>query len=184
MEVIMEFVILGLLIFSSQTIYELNANFEKGLSLIYAASYGNIQYAIKKLIQQEMIDYDEKVENGRNKKTYYIKEKGKGAFFQWMTKEIPVNKLETMFLAKVYFLGLIESKEEKLNIIEDVISKAEQNIQDMSRMKLIYENLELDHASMEIAKYQFKTLDYGLHAHSQSLVWIKELYQDIKSDKL
>ena len=68
----MEFIILGILLFKDMTIYEINTSFKKGLFLIYSASYGSLQNAVKKLLKKEFITFRETVENGRNKKIYSI----------------------------------------------------------------------------------------------------------------
>jgi len=80
----MDFIVLGILLYKPLTIYEINSFFENGLFLIYAASYGSLQNAIKKLLKNDWIEFEEVVENGRNKKIYSLKKKGTQAFFTWM----------------------------------------------------------------------------------------------------
>ncbi|NTV78545.1 MAG: hypothetical protein HGA25_05235, partial [Clostridiales bacterium] len=46
--------------------------------------------ALKNLLSKGMISFEEKVENGRNKKVYSITDVGRQAFYQWMKSLVPV----------------------------------------------------------------------------------------------
>ena len=58
-------VILGLLMLSPMTLYELNKQFEAGVSLFYAASLGSIRSAVLGLLDKELVSITESVDNGR-----------------------------------------------------------------------------------------------------------------------
>ncbi|MBI9102217.1 MAG: PadR family transcriptional regulator [Spirochaetales bacterium] len=164
------------------TIYELNANFKQGLSLIYAASYGSLQHGVKKLLEKGLIKFRETVQNGRNKKIYQIKDSGRKVFFDWMVAELPLNNLETIILSKIYFLGLIEDKNTIIFMIEEMIKKTESVENNLKMLDSELSELSLPEESLKIAKYQFKTLDYGIMAHSSAIQWLKELLQEIKNE--
>ena len=68
----MAFLILGLLMIRSLTVYDIKTILEKKISPFYAASYGSIQAAVRKLLKNEHVTFTEKVEKGRNKKVYSI----------------------------------------------------------------------------------------------------------------
>jgi len=157
------------------TIYELNGAFNQGLSMIYAASYGNLQYAVKKLLKNDMITFEERVENGRNKKIYHIKESGTHAFFKWMKGEIDPKHVETQMLAKIYFLGMIESKAEKEDILDNIISAADEYYKTLHEIKQMTDSIDVPKEYAEIAKYQFVTLDYGIGTYNFSIEWLKKL---------
>lgn len=177
----MEHIILGLLIYKNLTIYEINSAFKESLSLIYAASYGSIQNAIKKLLKNNMITFREVVDNGRKKKIYSIEPAGKQAFFQWMLDEINESKLETNMLIKVYFLGFIDSKEERLSIVKDIMEKVSEADNKIKALKS-----SLDHSLSDsdkiMAKFPLKTLDYGVMSHGAAKEWIEDIYETIKND--
>jgi len=175
----MEHIVLGLLILKSMTIYELNQAFGQGLSMIYAASYGNLQYAVKKLLANDMITFEEKVENGRNKKIYEIKESGKEAFFKWMMEDINPKHIETLMLAKIYFLGLIGSVDDRKRIIDNILKAGDEYSKDLFEVKAYTDSLELSPEHMDIAKFQFKTLDYGIYNYEYTIKWLKELREQI-----
>ena len=64
----MDNIILGLLLLSSRTIYQLRERIDKGLNMMYSSSMGSIQAAIQKLLNCGYIQYEEAVENGKYKK--------------------------------------------------------------------------------------------------------------------
>ena len=66
----MDNIILGILLLSSRTIYQLRERIGKGLNMMYSSSMGSIQAAIKNLVNCGYIQYEETVENGKYKKIY------------------------------------------------------------------------------------------------------------------
>lgn len=175
----MEYIVLGLLILKSMTIYELNQAFSAGLSMIYAASYGNLQYAVKKLLKNDMISFDEKVENGRNKKIYDIKQSGIEEFFKWMMDDINPKHIETQMLGKLYFLGLVEKKQDKEIIIDNMLKAADEYSKDLFATKEYTDNIDIPEEYREIGKYQLKTLDYGIMNYEVTVKWLKEIKEQL-----
>jgi DNA-binding PadR family transcriptional regulator len=175
----MEYVILGLLIIQRMTLYELNQAFKQGISMFYSASYGSLQVAVKNLLGKGLIVFEEKVEKGRNKKVYCITEEGRQAFYQWMLAEIPVNKLEVLALAKVYFLGLMDDLEDRRQIIQDILVKAQIVEDQLGALNERLDQLQISPEYQAIAKFQLKTLDYGRKNFAFSRAWFQELLDDL-----
>ena len=177
----MENVVLGLLIIQSLTLYDLNQAFKQGISMFYSASYGSLQIAVKNLINKGMIVFEEKVDKGRNKKVYSITENGRKAFYQWMLDEIPINKLEVTALSKVFFLGLIPNVEQKKQIVLEILSKIQLVQDELGKMDDEISRIEIPASYRGILKYQQKTLDYGLVAHSSAREWFLALLNELES---
>lgn len=175
----MEFIVLGLLMTQDMTIYQLNQAFSSGLSLIYSASYGSIQNAIKKLLAGEEIGFIETVENGRNKKIYHLTDEGRISFFQWMHAELPMNKLEMVALSKVFFLGLIVSAEEKKQILEKILTAIISMESELTELAKTLTQLQLPEEAMKIYRYQFKTLDYGILTHGVAREWVQGILDEL-----
>ncbi len=175
----MEYIVLGLLIIQSMTIYELNKGFEQGLSMIYAASYGNLQYAVKKLLEKEMISFEERVENGRNKKIYHINEKGVEAFFTWMMDDLDPRNIETLMLAKVYFLGLVEDDNDKRVVIDKILAAGDVHAAGLYEIQNAVDSLDLPPEAWKLAKYSISTLDYALGNYEFAISWLKKLRSEI-----
>ncbi|MDR6548834.1 helix-turn-helix transcriptional regulator [Paenibacillus qinlingensis] len=180
----MEFVILGLLILKNQTVYELNKAFQQGVALFYSASYGSLQTALKKLVQQGDIYFEEHVDRGRNKKIYVISDKGKEAFYVWMGSEISTSRLESTALAKVFFLGLVESVADRRAILIQIITQIEKVETELQHMDEGLQNIQVPAPYAEILTYQIKTLDYGIRSHSFAKEWFKTLLAELPSDTL
>ena len=97
----MENIILGLLLLDSRTIYQLRERISKGMDLMYSSSMGSIQAAIKKLLNQGYICYEECVENGKYKKIYSITDSGKHHFFEWINSPFETQSTKNPELLKV-----------------------------------------------------------------------------------
>ncbi len=175
----MEYIVLGMLMIQNMTIYELNKGFEMGLSLIYAASYGNLQYAVKKLLANNMITFEERVENGRNKKIYHINEKGVEAFFKWMMDDVDPKNIEVLMLAKVYFLGLVEDDDDKRMIIDKFLKAANDFSAELKMVQNSINRFELAPEEWKMAKYSLSTLDYGIGSHEFAVSWLHQVRSQI-----
>lgn len=172
----MEFVILGLLMIRSQTVYELNQSFKTGVSLFYSASYGSLQTALKKLLEKGWVSFSEEVENGRHKKVYAVQPAGKEAFAAWMKSETPDSKLEVTALSKMYFLGLVTDAGERRDILREITDKTEQALAGLEALNRELGQMEVPEAYRGLFRYQLKTLEYGIGAHRFARDWFaKEL---------
>lgn len=168
----MEFAVLGLLLLTPMTIYDLNQSFKKSLSLIYSASYGSLQAAIKKLSTQAYIEVLNTTENGRQKKTYHVTSAGKDAFYQWLYAEIPTSKLEVTALSKLHFLGLLESDIQRAQVLSAIV---DQIAQATAQLEAYQEALKDLPRQQPIVNYQLATLDYGVMSHRAALAFFKDL---------
>lgn len=175
----MDIVLLGLLMVQDLTIYQLNQAFKSGIALIYSASYGSILSAIRKLISSKEVTFIELVDNGRNKKIYHISDLGRARFYQWMHADIDGNKLETMALIKVFFLGLIDPVEEKREILENIIVSIVRMEETLSQLSKSLSQLQLTDDEMKLYNYQFKTLDYGVRSHRVAREWAQQLLAEL-----
>lgn len=172
----MEFAVLGLLYLSPMTIYDLNLNFKKSLSLIYSASYGSLQTAIKKLLQKGYITMTSTVENGRQKNIYQMTTEGSTAFFHWMHDEIPESKLEVTALSKLHFLGLLPHIEERIVVLKRIIEQIKQVTSELESYQAELSNLP---RTDPVLHYQLSSLDYGVMAHKSALQFFENLYNEL-----
>lgn len=177
----MEHVILGLLLIQSLTIYGLNQAFKQGISMFYSASYGSLQTSVKNLLAKGMIVYQQQVDNGRTKKVYSITDQGRAEFFQWMSAEVPENKLEVTALSKVFFLGLVEDVETRRQIVRGILQKIELVQSQLSGMDQQLSQYEVPDAYSAIFKYQMKTLDYGIQSHAFGRQWFQALLDELET---
>ncbi len=174
----MEFVILGLLIMRPLTAYDINNSFKQGISLFYSASYGSIQAALKKLLKKESATFEQFIENGRNKKLYTVTESGRESFFEWMFSDISETNNDSIVYAKLFFLGLVQEKKDKADIIRNIILLHEkQDCQLRETKKAAYEH-DIPEEHVDIFTYNMKCLEHGMSATIHS----KEFFEKILSE--
>lgn len=171
----MEYVILGFLFFRPMTVYDLNKAFEQGVSLFYSASLGSLQIALKKLLKEGFIDFNERVENGRRKKFYHLNDSGRTAFFQWFHGDIPSSKLEVGILSRIFFLGHLQSMQERQAFLKTTISRVEADLEPLKALKASLQQMSIPPEAQVAFNYQVSTLDYGIMTHEGALVWLRDL---------
>lgn len=130
----MDKLILGLLLIKNFNIYEIRSIIRKQLQSLCSDSMGSIQAAIKKLLSSDMIDFREYVENGKKKKQYFILDKGRESFFEWVNKPMDTGKGRNMEVGKLYFMGFVE-KEKRVELISTYLEKLEQELEYMNAVK-------------------------------------------------
>ncbi len=176
----MKYIILGLLLLKPLSIYDINKAFQNIISLFYSPSYGSINTAMKKLLAKKIVECKEEVIQGRNKIVYTILEAGKKEFIGWMLSEINPNKLEVTALSKLFFLGLVDNKEDKINIISNIINTAKSEKERLETLKKETQAYEVPKSYKEIFLFQLKTLDYGLNSYQFSFTWFEKLLKELK----
>ena len=178
----MDHIILGLLLLSSRTIYQLHARIDQGLNLIYSSSMGSIQAAIKKLLNHGYIRYEELTENGKHKKLYSITESGKQEFFRWVSSPIGVQSSKNPELAKLYFMGFSPQENREKQLQECIVHLKEQ----YDALKAICD--EADHISVpdqlrEIFYYQLAAAQYGRDFMKFNIEWYQKFLEKMKGEK-
>lgn len=121
----MEYLVLGLLILSPMTGYELQQFIKKNLALICSHSAGSVQTALSKLQKDGKVTANETVEGRRHKKTFYITDAGRAAFNIWIAQPMQAEKAKNMELSRLFFAGLAKP-EERLAAIQNYISQMEE----------------------------------------------------------
>lgn len=80
----MEYLILGLLILSPMTGYQLQQFIKKNLALICSHSAGSVQTALSKLEKEGKIAAQTAAQDKRRKKVFTITDAGRNAFSVWV----------------------------------------------------------------------------------------------------
>ncbi len=170
----MEFVILGLLLRDQLTIYQLRSIFNQSFSMIYGDSYGSLQSALKRLLAQGLIRFEETREGGRRKKIYQINAQGKARFFDWMMEDIPLSKLETASLTRLFFLGELEQpgRLTVLARIQEAIDQYHRILQGIQQQNAPYYQL-----TEPWVRYRLHMLDYALSEMENSRRFFRELHE-------
>ena len=179
----MDNIILGLLILESRTIYQLKDRINKGLNLIYSSSMGSIQAAIKKLLNNDCISFEEIIENGKYKKIYSVTEKGKQSFFEWVNSPIEKQCFKNPELAKVYFMGFSDRQNREVNIQNHLVYLKEQyaildEICEKSK------HIEIPEENRDIFNYQLVSALYGRDFIKFNIDWYKKLLNKMRGQEI
>ena len=121
----MEYLILGLLILTPMTGYDLQQFIRQNLALICSHSAGSVQTALAKLEREGRITAAESREGRRRKKTFSITEAGRTVFAAWIARPMQADKVKNMELSRLFFLGLARP-EERIAAIRDYIRQMEE----------------------------------------------------------
>ncbi len=179
----MAYLILGLLMIRNLTIYDIKNALEKKISPFYAASFGSIQSAVKKLLGNNYVGFTQKVENGRNKKEYFITGEGRSAFLAWMREEIPVNKFNNDVLVKIFFFGFIP-RSDRISLLSSYISRLKEEYQAMDTFQAKTGSANVPEDLKEIYNYQMSTLDYGIQGTAFEIEWYETLLKKIQKEEI
>lgn len=181
-----DYIILGLLILSNRTIYQLRSRIDKGLNMMYSSSTGSIQAAIKKLLNNEYIDYRDIQDNGKKKKEYYITEAGRQEFNKWINSPIDSAGIKCPELSKIYFMGF-SKQENRLDIIREYIKELKDKY---DSLKMICDESELfvrsndyeilDSETKDIIFYQLATARLGRDLMAFAIKWYEQFLIEMR----
>lgn len=178
----MDNIILGLLLLSDRTIYQLRERIDQGLTLMYSSSMGSIQAAIKKLLHRGYIDYTETVENGKYKKIYRITESGKQYFLAWVNAPIAQQGVKCPELVKVYFMGFAD-KENREASIQHYLSFLKEQYLALSLICEEATQVAIPDEMKEIFDYQLASAFYGRDFYQFNIHWFTQLCNKIRSEE-
>ena len=180
----MEHLILGLLILSPMTGYEIQRFIKQNLSLICSHSAGSVQIALSKLQRENYIAAHDTMEGRRHKKTFSITEQGRTTFFNWIAQPMQVGKVKNMELSRLFFLGLA-APQERVAAIQDYIRQIDEMqkvLQTIQQRFQQAQELELppEQDWNSILQFQGYTLAYGIAAAQFERDWYSHLLQKME----
>lgn len=179
----MDNIILGLLLLCNRTIYEIRERIDKGMNMMFSSSMGSIQAGIKKLLNNGFIAFEEKVENGKYKKVYYITDSGRHHFFEWVNSPIESQCGKFPELAKVYFMGFADGKSREASIEKHISFLREQYIL-MNEICDGADKIEVPRELKDVFDYQYASALYGRDMIKFSIDWFENLLIKIREDKV
>ncbi len=176
----MEYIVLGLLLLSGRTIYQLRERIDKGLNLMYSSSMGSIQAAVKKLLKNGYIRFEQTTENGRYKKVYHITESGRKYFLEWADSPMSVAASKNPELAKLYFMGFSEG-EKREEILENYITQLKEAYTVLEIICDEAKHAHIPHGFEKIAFFQLASAQYGRDVMKFNIQWYEKLLYEIRS---
>ena len=175
----MEYLILGLLILSPMTGYELQQFIKQNLSLICSHSAGSVQTAIAKLEREGYIAAAETVTGRRRKKIFSVTGTGRDAFSSWVAQPMQAGKAKNMELSRLFFLGLAKPQE-RIAAIRDYIRQMEETEAFLQAIRDRFRQIQQGPLPSgrdwdPVLKFQGYTIDYGIAAAGFEREWYSRL---------
>lgn len=166
----LEYIILGILMYGDKSGYELKQYIQKIMSNFFDASFGSIYPALRRMENKEIIVSRETVERGKYKKLYTISDSGKSEFMNWMDQPVEFSRTKPDHLIKVFFCGFLPKDKVKEHLC--VLKREVEPILHM-----------LEHHESEVKKkhdiYQFSTLKFGVGYYRFVLNWCDDLLRTL-----
>jgi len=175
----MEYVILGLLMCSDQTIYGFNKMFKEIISLFYHASFGSLGTTLKKLELKGYVSSYPSLEHGRQKRYYQLTSLGKSYFLDWMKTDFKLVR-PSLFYTKIFFMGLIDNLVDKIQIMDNMTKLVQSSYHDL---ELLNENVPRVAPSKDLQPFldsQLDMLDLGLQSTAIELKWLKHHLEKLR----
>lgn len=182
----MEYLILGLLLLSPMTGYELQQFIKKNLALICSHSAGSVQTALSKLEKEGKVTTSEAAQGKRRKKIFSITDIGSDAFSAWVARPMQADKVKNMELSRLFFAGLAKP-EERLCAIRDYIRQMEE-----ARMVLRAIEEQVRHMDPhalppgtdwpQVLRFQRYTIQYGIDAAEFEISWYSRLLHELEEE--
>lgn len=183
----MDKIILGLLLIKEMSGYEMRLHIKSKFALMCSDSAGSLQTSLKKLLKGQLIQCNEFVENGKNKKVYSITDKGKTEFLLWESKPMNHKKSKNIELSKLFFLGLLKQKQ-RIPLLKEYVAelhreKADLEVLQKATHAAIASNKGLTEEQQELIKYQLITLNYGIAAADFEIQWYGRLINNTEREQ-
>ncbi|UTC65367.1 PadR family transcriptional regulator [Treponema sp. OMZ 788] len=200
----MDKIILGILLLRRMTAYEIKNVIKNNFKSMCSDSLGSIQAALKKLLELNMVSFEELVEKGVNKKRYSITDIGQKALIDWIKVPLNTSKTKNMDFAKLLFMGYVPKENRKYLINQIIISlekdyaalksvKESINVEDeraalknylltdkeyQKRIKALHKK-NISKSIEDIGTFTMAALDYGIDIAAFNIEWFKKLKKRI-----
>lgn len=200
----MDKIILGILLLRRMTAYEIRNVIKNNFKSMCSDSLGSIQAALKKLLELNMVCFEELVEKGVNKKRYSITDIGQKALIDWIKVPLNTSKTKNMDFAKLLFMGYVPKENRKYLINQIIVSlekdyaalksvKESINVEDeraalknylltdkeyQKRIKALHKK-NISESIEDIGTFTMAALDYGIDIAAFNIEWFKKLKKRI-----
>lgn len=180
----MECLILGLLMLSPMTGYQLQQFIKKNLALICSHSAGSVQTALSKLEKEGKAAACETVEGRRRKKVFSISEAGREAFSAWVSQPMQAEKVKNMELSRLFFAGLAQP-EERLEAIRDYVRQLREIHGVLCTIRARVQQMKAEELPSgadwaQVLRFQGYTIDYGIAAADFEIDWYSRLLRELE----
>lgn len=182
----MEYLILGLLMLSPQTGYQLQQFIKQNLALICSHSSGSMQTALLKLQREGKIAVRETAQGNRRKKVFSITDAGRAAFSAWVAQPMQAEKAKNMELSRLFFAGLA-SPQERVQAVRAYLAQMDEIHRVLCAIRARFDSMEKSQLPPgndwpEILRFQGYTIDYGIAAAEFERNWYSRLLRELEEE--
>ncbi|MFK4783586.1 PadR family transcriptional regulator [Lactococcus petauri] len=168
----LSYIILGLLKHEPLTGYDLKKNFESEVGEFWQANTGQIYPTLRKLFEAEAVDFDVEIVGAKlKKKKYYITDKGREMFDQWIQAPAELYAVQKdEFMLRLYFL----KNDDDVRIIDLINEEIE-----VHKKKLNYllqrQALIFGRDNPKEKDGHFLVLDFAIQRENFRLDWLQKV---------
>lgn len=182
----MEYLLLGLLILSPMTGYQLQQFIKQNLALICSHSAGSVQTALAKLETEGKITASETTEGKRRKKVFFITDDGRAAFSAWVAQPMQADRVKNMELARLFFAGLAKPGQ-RVDTIRNYIRQMEQTKAILCGIQARFQQMNPEELPPgtdwpQVLQFQGYTIEYGIAAADFEISWYSQLLQKLEEE--
>ncbi len=172
----LKYVILGLLTQKPMTGYEIKQKFEGALSEFWYANHSQIYPELKRLTEEDMIQYKiQIVGNSLEKKVYTITEAGKKEFNIWLKKREGLEATpKDIFRLRLFFSNELP-EEMQMELIQDQLELHRERLQHLEKNKTYFGGLCKEEMSAELCDYM--VLEGAIMREEAYCNWLKKCLQ-------
>jgi DNA-binding PadR family transcriptional regulator len=167
----LRYALLGLLVATPSTGYELTRSFDISLRHSWHASHSQIYPELKKLEEAGLVEVVS--EGSRNSRTYAATEQGQQALRTWLVETQPTRKVRDDAALRLFLMTLLDPEDRRV-LLERELANVEEH-----RQMLLGLAAQLD-ASGKPGRFR-PMIDLGLRILPQSTAWLKEQIEATKS---
>lgn len=176
----LEFAMLGFLQSTPLSGYDMKKMFDHTVRHFWSADQSQIYRTLARLTEDDFIKSETVINDGKpNSKVYYITDKGREKFSQWLISPTSLVEPRISWLIQVFFAGGLHD--------EAIIEVLEQIVVKMREIKEKYEEYLLNETQTsngQISKrdlfFRKLTIDYGITMNQSTIGWIENAIDSIR----
>ena len=138
----LKYAILGLLNRKPMTGYDISKEFNFQIAEFWNAKHSQIYPELKKLVNEGLIFFNIEISGDvLEKKVYYITEKGKEEFLNWLSKDEPMEPTQkNIFRLRMYFSNNLDIKT-RITLLKSQLIQHESRLEFLQSQKDAYDNI-------------------------------------------
>lgn len=163
-------IIIGMVLNTPLTGYDIKKKVETGLGIFYRASYGSLYPALKKLTRNGLLTMSARMQGNRMKKYYQASESGTETFFTWLSSRPDPSSPPDTHLAKVYFFDRLPEDIRNRQLL-DYETRQLWQLQDLQARERHFNTA----ANQEQYYFMLSTLYYGIQTLQNRIKWCRHI---------